>query len=33
MRSPQPALFSDMTWSTATVMAETRRRLTRLGLS
>jgi uncharacterized protein len=33
MRQPQPALFADMTWSTATVMAETRRRLTRLGLS
>jgi glycosyltransferase A (GT-A) superfamily protein (DUF2064 family) len=33
MRRPQPALFADMTWSTATVMAETRRRLTRLGLS
>src|SRR5215470_11738915 len=33
MRRPQPALFADMTWSTASVMAETRRRLTRLGLS
>jgi rSAM/selenodomain-associated transferase 1 len=33
MRRPQPALFADMTWSTTTVMAETRRRLTRLGLS
>lgn len=33
MRRPQPALFDDMTWSTASVMAETRRRLTRLGLS
>jgi hypothetical protein len=33
MREPQPALFADMAWSTAGVMAETRRRLTRLGLS
>jgi len=33
MRRPQPALFGGMTWSTETVMAETRRRLTRLGLS
>jgi rSAM/selenodomain-associated transferase 1 len=33
MRRPQPALFAGLTWSTDTVMAETRRRLTRLGLS
>lgn len=33
MREPQPALFADMPWSTAGVMAETRRRLTRLALS
>ncbi len=33
MRAPQPALFADMAWSTAGVMAETRRRLTRLSLS
>jgi len=33
MREPQPALFTDMPWSTADVMAETRRRLTRLSLS
>jgi uncharacterized protein len=33
MQRPQPALFAGMTWSTASVMAETRRRLTRLGLS
>ena len=33
MREPQPALFIDMPWSTAEVMAETRRRLTRLSLS
>ncbi len=33
MRVPQPRLFADMTWSTVSVMAETRRRLTRLGLS
>jgi rSAM/selenodomain-associated transferase 1 len=32
-RRPTPALFQDMTWSTATVMAETRRRLAQLGLS
>jgi rSAM/selenodomain-associated transferase 1 len=32
-RRPIPALFTGMTWSTATVMAETRRRLTQLGLS
>ena len=33
MREPQPALFADMPWSTAGVMAETRRRLTRLSLT
>jgi len=33
MRRPQPALFEGMTWSTSSVMAETRRRLIRLGLS
>jgi uncharacterized protein len=33
MQRPQPALFAGMTWSTDSVMAETRRRLTRLGLS
>jgi rSAM/selenodomain-associated transferase 1 len=33
MRRPQPALFAGITWSTTSVMAETRRRLTRLGLS
>jgi rSAM/selenodomain-associated transferase 1 len=33
MREPQPALFADMPWSTAGVMAETRRRLTHLSLS
>jgi rSAM/selenodomain-associated transferase 1 len=33
MRRAEPALFADMIWSTATVMAETRRRLARLGLS
>ena len=33
MHAPQPALFTDMPWSTAGVMAETRRRLTRLALS
>ena len=33
MRRPQPALFEGMTWSTSSVMAETRRRLARLGLS
>src|SRR5690242_8542679 len=33
MREPQPALFADMPWSTPGVMAETRRRLTRLSLS
>lgn len=29
----EPALFEGMTWSTSSVMAETRRRLSRLGLS
>jgi rSAM/selenodomain-associated transferase 1 len=33
MREPQPRLFADMPWSTAAVMAETRRRLVRLSLS
>jgi rSAM/selenodomain-associated transferase 1 len=33
MRRPQPVLFDGMTWSTSSVMAESRRRLTRLGLS
>jgi rSAM/selenodomain-associated transferase 1 len=33
MREPEPALFADMPWSTDGVMAETRRRLTRLSLS
>jgi rSAM/selenodomain-associated transferase 1 len=33
MRTPEPRLFADMPWSTAGVMAETRRRLTRLSLS
>ncbi len=33
MRAPQPRLFTDMPWSTAGVMAETRRRLVRLSLS
>jgi rSAM/selenodomain-associated transferase 1 len=32
MRAAQPALFSDMRWSTAGVMAETRRRLQRLAM-
>jgi uncharacterized protein len=32
-RRPQPGLFADMTWGTDKVMAETRRRLARLGLS
>jgi uncharacterized protein len=32
MQRPQPALFEGMTWSTSSVMAETRRRLARLGL-
>ncbi len=33
MRVPAPALFSDMLWSTPDVMAQTRHRLRRLGLS
>ena len=33
MRKPQPALFSDMRWSTPGVMDETRRRLRQLGLA
>ncbi len=33
MRDPEPQLFAEMPWSTAAVMAETRRRLARLGLS
>ena len=33
MREPHPALFSDMVWSTAHVMAETRRRLVRQALT
>jgi rSAM/selenodomain-associated transferase 1 len=33
MREARPQLFTDMAWSTPGVMAETRRRLTRLGLS
>jgi rSAM/selenodomain-associated transferase 1 len=33
LREPEPALFANMAWSTAGVMAETRRRLTRLALS
>jgi len=33
MQRPQPALFEGMIWSTSSVMAETRRRLSRLGLS
>lgn len=32
-RRPHSGLFTDMTWGTASVMAETRRRLTRLGLT
>jgi len=32
MREPEPRLFADMPWSTPGVMAETRRRLTRLDL-
>ena len=32
-RRAEPGLFSDMPWGSATVMAETRRRLTRLGLT
>ena len=33
LRAPEPALFSDMHWSTPDVMEETRRRLRALGLS
>jgi len=33
MRAPHAALFTGMTWSAPTVMAETRRRLARLGLA
>ncbi len=33
MRVPQPSFFTDMAWSTAGVMAETRRRLVRQSLS
>ena len=33
MRTPEPALFSDMPWSTPGVMGETRRRLRTLGLT
>jgi rSAM/selenodomain-associated transferase 1 len=33
MQRAEPALFEDMTWSTPSVMAETRRRLGRLALS
>jgi len=33
LRKPAPLLFSDMTWSTPSVMAETRKRLTALGLT
>jgi uncharacterized protein len=33
MRAPEPALFSDMPWSTPDVMDETRRRLRTLGLT
>ena len=33
MREPHPGLFADMPWSTARVMAETRRRLVRLALT
>lgn len=33
LRAPEPALFSDMRWSTPNVMDETRRRLERLGKS
>ena len=32
-RTPQPALFTDMTWSADTVMKETRRRLAHAGLT
>jgi rSAM/selenodomain-associated transferase 1 len=33
LRRPEPALFADMTWSTDTVMTETRARIARLGLA
>ena len=33
LRTPEPALFSDMPWSTPLVMNETRRRLRTLGLT
>jgi len=33
MRAPQPVLFGDMPWSSADVLAETRRRLRRQGLT
>ncbi len=33
MRKPEPALFSDMHWSTPDVMEETRRRLRGLRLT
>jgi uncharacterized protein len=33
MRRAEPALFAGMAWSTPTVMAQTRRRLARLGLT
>jgi glycosyltransferase A (GT-A) superfamily protein (DUF2064 family) len=33
MRAPQPALFSDMCWSTPRVMDDTRARLRALGLT
>lgn len=33
LRRPEPTLFSDMAWSTDSVMLETRRRITQRGLS
>lgn len=33
MREPQPALFTDMAWSTETVFPETMRRVAELGLN
>jgi rSAM/selenodomain-associated transferase 1 len=33
MRAPQPGLFDNMVWSTDTVLAETRARIARLGLT
>jgi rSAM/selenodomain-associated transferase 1 len=33
LRRPEPAVFTDIVWGTDTVMIETRRRLTQLGLS